>query len=607
MIVVALASLAIPIAFLSPFLGLLCYCWLAYMRPQDMAWGVGHITFGLYTAVALFLGLAVRLRFAFFRWTPVTWALAGLWTWWAVATWYAVNREVATDGLVQISRIFLICLVTTGLCTTKHRLKWVVSAIAGSLLFHGTKLGLRGVLSGGARQLDPIGGLMSGNNENALALGMALPFAVHFAVTETRRWQRAALWAVAALTCVAIVCTYSRGGFLGLAAAAAVLAWHSRRRWATALVAVPALAVALLAFAPSAWVDRMTGIDDAYATDLSAQFRLQAWSVAADITAEHPVVGIGPKNFLSESHRFARPAGMADMEIHNTYLDLSTSLGLPGLLLYLALMGAAFTALAAVRRDVRERGDPRLSWFATLAAATQASLVLFLVASTFGSLAHFDLAYHVCALAACLPVALRHETGRLLEADAAAVLGTGSGSGSAPAPATAGRRIVDLAQLRTVVSLGAGDADAGADGVPGRYERRPEVGPIPSGLPDFRRAAAVPQARSGQPAAFVSGDAAGSPTTDARAPRRETSRRAHFERRTPPPRHTEPQGALGRCDVAGDLPADDGDAQPTPREREVLESLFIDPVGTECAGSGDEFLDDGTETAGPPRCAALAR
>src|SRR5687768_12337113 len=72
MIVVALASLAVPLAFLSPFLGLLAYCWLSYMRPQDMAWGVGHISFGMYTAVALLLGLLVRLKFDIFRWNRVT-------------------------------------------------------------------------------------------------------------------------------------------------------------------------------------------------------------------------------------------------------------------------------------------------------------------------------------------------------------------------------------------------------------------------------------------------------------------------------------------------------------------------------------------------------
>ena len=61
-----LASLAIPLAFLSPLIGLCAYCLLAYMRVQDLAWGVGHISFGLYTAMALFAGLAVRMRFDFF-------------------------------------------------------------------------------------------------------------------------------------------------------------------------------------------------------------------------------------------------------------------------------------------------------------------------------------------------------------------------------------------------------------------------------------------------------------------------------------------------------------------------------------------------------------
>ena len=34
---------SLPVILFRPFYGLLVYSWLAFMRPQDMAWGVGAV------------------------------------------------------------------------------------------------------------------------------------------------------------------------------------------------------------------------------------------------------------------------------------------------------------------------------------------------------------------------------------------------------------------------------------------------------------------------------------------------------------------------------------------------------------------------------------
>lgn len=409
MIVMALASLAVPVAFLSPFLGLLAYCWLSYMRPQDMAWGVGHITFGMYTAIALILGLVVRLKADVFRFNRVTIAMLALWAHWCITTATAFDTDTAVDGLVKISSIFLIGLVATGLCTTRSKVKWFAIAIAGSLAFHGTKKGLVGVLSGGARDLNAIGGMMSGNNENGVALNVALPFLIMWAMEETRRWRRAALWTSAALTAVAIICTYSRGSFLALAVSIGVLAWRSRSRLLAFGLVLPTAAGLFLMFAPDAFLDRVSGIDTAASTDLSAIYRLKAWGLAWDIGTLHPLTGIGAKNFAEQSYEFMRPVGMPHMEIHSTYFEFIASFGFVGLGLYLVFMACAFSATSKVIRDVKERGDSRLLTHANMATAVQAALASYIVSSAFGSLAHFDLPYHVAILGACIGTAMQDD------------------------------------------------------------------------------------------------------------------------------------------------------------------------------------------------------
>lgn len=409
LIVVVIASCAIPLAFLSPLLGLMAYCWLSYMRPTELAWGISHISFGLYTAVALFAGLFVRMRWNFFRGSPITYLMLALWVLWGLSAWFAIDREVGLGAFKQISTIFLICLVTTGLCTDRKKLNLILWAIIGSLAFHGVKHGIFGLMNPGASMNDGIGGMMSGNNENAIAFNFAFPFLVYMGFEPKAKWKRYAFWAAAFLTAMAVFFSHSRGGALGLAAAVAVIVWRTRARLLGILFGLPAAIVGFFTLAPDSMVERMSGIRQATQSDLSVLYRFQAWEVAWGITLRHPLLGIGPKNFVDEFRRFPHPPDLPRMEVHNTYLELASGNGIPALLLYLALAFVAFRTCTKIVKEVQRRGDPSLSWYANVARGAQAAMAAYLVSSTFGSMAHFDLLYHVAALVACIPVALKHE------------------------------------------------------------------------------------------------------------------------------------------------------------------------------------------------------
>ncbi len=403
-LVMLLCALAIPIALLSPLLGLMAYCWLSYMRPQEMAWGISHHSFGMYTAVALFVGLLLRGKMVFFKTNRVTLTMFVLWAIWGLTTWTAIDTGAAMQGLRQISVIFLICLVTTGLCTDTKKLRWVLSAIVGSLAFHGVKHGLFGIVNPGASMNEGIGGMMSGNNENAVAFNFVLPLLVYMALAETRKWRRMALFSASGLTALAIVFSHSRAGFLGMVAAGLVMVWRTRARFWSLFVVAPTLVFLMAMVVPDSYHDRIKSIGDAPTNDLSAMHRIEAWKVAAHITSVKPFTGIGPRNFPDQFRRFPHPFELPRMKVHNTYLEFSSSSGIPGLLVYLALVAAAFAAARKVEKDALLRDDPRVRWHMMTARAMQASMAAFMVSSAFGSLMHFDMMYHFCALSACLPV-----------------------------------------------------------------------------------------------------------------------------------------------------------------------------------------------------------
>src|SRR6185295_4391480 len=58
--VLAVVCGSLPVILLRPFYGLLVYSWLAFMRPQDMAWGASRgLPLSLWVATALGIGLVL--------------------------------------------------------------------------------------------------------------------------------------------------------------------------------------------------------------------------------------------------------------------------------------------------------------------------------------------------------------------------------------------------------------------------------------------------------------------------------------------------------------------------------------------------------------------
>jgi O-antigen ligase len=71
------------------------------------------------------------------------------------------------------------------------------------------------------------------------------------------------------------------------------------------------------------------------------------------LAVEHPLIGIGPGNFLSyydevtDTPPGAEPLGV----VHNAYLDVGAELGLTGLVLFLAYMTLVFYRLTYAHRN----------------------------------------------------------------------------------------------------------------------------------------------------------------------------------------------------------------------------------------------------------------
>ena len=233
---------------------------------------------------------------------------------------------------------------------------------------------------GSFEQPNPFGGYM----------GLVWPVAAALAggLWHTRRISphkllSAACAIVALLSAGALLASYSRGAWLGATAAAAVLLLGALRpASARPALLLVLLAAALLIAGRGLWpqwiVARVSSItQDIAGADVrgvvptTANFavveRLAHWQAGAEMAAAHPWLGVGLGNYAAAYPRYRLlrwPLALG--HAHNFYLNLAAETGLPGLLIFVALLLAA--ALQAWRTLRAARGWQRALALGLLAA-----------------------------------------------------------------------------------------------------------------------------------------------------------------------------------------------------------------------------------------------
>jgi probable O-glycosylation ligase (exosortase A-associated) len=248
--------------------------------------------------------------------------------------------------------------------------------------------------------------MLEDNNNFGLALTMALPLLVQIGFAERNKILRRGVFAIIPLTVITILLTHSRGAFLSLAAMTAVMVWRSRNRTA-GLALVAAAALIGVWFVPAEYVERIRSIAD-YRQDGSAMGRLAAWQTAINMAKANPIFGVGFQTFQWHYWRFASGAEHEGRRVaHNAYLQVLAECGAPALGLYLFLIGASLWSLWRVRKQAEQLYYS--SWIINYAKMLEASMIAFVVGSTFLNRAQFDLYYHFVAIIVAFELIARRE------------------------------------------------------------------------------------------------------------------------------------------------------------------------------------------------------
>jgi O-antigen ligase len=307
----------------------------------------------IFTEVGIFLaliGLLLRPQDLSFP-TPIRWATAFL-LWAAVTAVFAISPEVAGDALTERLKALVIFFVVVNALRTPQQLRFYMLLILVAFLIYPARGTLKYYIHG-----ETVFGRAIWNkiyaNPNDLAaitllmLGLALAVATAKTLNHRLRW---ALRLYIPVLLVIILLTQSRGVFIGLLVGfGPALLKQVRRRPALALGGVLALAVLIPA---ASWhrfenMSKLTSVETLAEADPygSALQRFKILKVGWQIFESNPVLGVGIGCYNIANARFAPKIGKKDA--HNTYLGLAAETGLPGLLLWLGLVGSV---LGFVRR-----------------------------------------------------------------------------------------------------------------------------------------------------------------------------------------------------------------------------------------------------------------
>lgn len=348
-------------------------------------------------AVGLVLQLG-KWRIPFPVWLYGTFVL-----WAFVASFASPYSDIARDQVLEHLKLFVIMLIVVNALQTEGQLRFYLLFFLGCFVLFPVRGTLVSYASGNHTFGRAIWNYIY-NNPNDLAALSLLALGVALALTfsgPSRTVARLGAGISAILLLVVILLTQSRGAVIGLLAGMGpAVVWLGVKR-PRFLVPAVLLGVAIGFTTPASVWERISGMEKltSVATiaeadpEGSAAQRFEIQKVAWRIFSDSPVFGVGLGAYQQANAVYAPDLGKRDT--HNTYLNLAAEVGLPGLVLWCALVWSV------LRFAYRSRRLAAPGELATQQAWIERAFWGYLVACVFATYAALTFPYLMLAILWC--------------------------------------------------------------------------------------------------------------------------------------------------------------------------------------------------------------
>ncbi len=367
------------VALLRPAVVLVALTATIYLESVAFA----GVTVGrLITPLALLIVLAElsRGRARLLPLPPVGWVVAYVLWVFASTLWVAdLGRSSEKYWALAIALVYLLAFAT--LIREPRDLDRVLTTVAVGSLLVGL-IAIATLLAGDVTRA--VGGVGDANFFAASQI-ISLPLVLLLAGRVARRWQRIALYATAAIVIGSVFSSLSRGGFIALlgillmALLAPTRALFRTRAQKLALVLIVLAGIGVVgAQSSSELAPRLESIFQP-GQDRTGSGRLNQWLGAWTSVKERPLLGLGYGGFPPASNDLMRRTPGVDFsdfelrlrgsEAHSVYVSTLAELGVPGLLLFLGLLGSTARMYRQTARQALSIGN------ATVARAANSLLL----------------------------------------------------------------------------------------------------------------------------------------------------------------------------------------------------------------------------------------
>jgi O-antigen ligase len=316
--------------------------------------------------------------------------------------WLGHSATFVLKGMLP--NVLFLALVATSVRSTRD-IEWYALVNLYGALVYTTVISVFFSVGGDGR----LGGLIFYDaNDFALVMVCTIPFAVYFLGKGQRRSRRIAALLTMIMILTAMVKSGSRGGFIGLIAVMLYVLLRYRAIPSKVRLGVTIAGIALFfGFASDKYWTSMGTIlhpkDDYNYND--SEGRVEVWKRGLGYMIHNPVVGVGVAAYpVAEGGSDLAQAlasegkGFKWSVAHNSFLETAAELGIPGGLVFIAIL--VVTAYGLGTLSLRGRWGPWITRRETaLSQMLIGGLIGFSVAGFFVSAEYFAYLYFILGLA----------------------------------------------------------------------------------------------------------------------------------------------------------------------------------------------------------------
>lgn len=362
------------------------YLLVDYMRPQDFIPGLKYARPAMIVMLVLVFFL-IRHRQLIFqnKQIKLIWyftALLSVYIPFARNNYYAY---ITAETMLLYMPFILSLLVCVN---TVERLRTFTKFYIGAMVY----VALYALRHGGMGS----GNYFSDENDVSLYIDMVIPFCYFLFVIEKKKSTKMFYGAGLVIGLLAVIISFSRGGFVGLCVMFLIV-WLVSPRKMISVVAISILGVFVYFYSGDKYHKEMATVTDT--KESTAHARLMSWASAWDMFLDHPF-GVGGNNFQVlfpeyQGNRFNR--GMWGRVAHSLWFTLIPEVGVIGIALYFRLLWYNLKAAFAMKIKKEQLSEDE-KYLNAMSIAFLASLAGFFTAGTFVSVLYYPHYWYVTAM-----------------------------------------------------------------------------------------------------------------------------------------------------------------------------------------------------------------